>query len=77
MVDWGTVFVTCVMAVTGKSQEEMFHLAHGTVGKVTAMGAGHIAPTVRKQKEMNAGAQPAFSFVFSLQLQSLESASHI
>lgn len=71
------MFVTCVMAVTGKSQEEVFNLAHGTVGKVMAMGAGHIAPTFRRQKDTNAGAQPAFPFVFSLQLQSVEHASHI
>lgn len=31
--------------------------------------AGHMASTIRKHREMNASAQPAFSFIFSLELR--------
>lgn len=45
-------------------------------GDVAAGPAGHMAPSDRKQKETEAGAQPTFSFIFGLRPQATKGAAH-
>lgn len=48
----------------------------GKVKQPEGVAAGSIVPTVRKQREINVGAEFAVSFVFSLRLQPMDDAAH-
>lgn len=66
-------FIIFLIAVTKyfmgkKLRKKGFILAHGVCGYSLPCqrSLGHMASTVRKQKEMNAGARLAFSVLLSL-----------
>lgn len=72
-VVWG--WGVCVCLLVSWSEGTVYH--NGVAWRWEQEVVGHMEFTVRKQREMAAGAQPTFSFLFSSGLQRRTDGIHI